>query len=90
MPNLVGLSMRQALAELQSRGLVLGKLIYVQDMATNNVLRQLHGNREINPGKTIETDTVIDLVLGLNSETRHTGAMRRRLRIFTRRKLSVY
>lgn len=69
MPNLVGLSMRQALAELQSRGLVLGKLIYVQDMATNNVLRQLHGNREINPGKTIETDTVIDLVLGLNSET---------------------
>ena len=67
MPNLVGLSMRQALAELQSRGLVLGKLIYVQDMATNNVLRQLHGNREINPGKTIETDTVIDLVLCLNS-----------------------
>lgn len=69
MPNLVGLSMRQALAELQSRGLVLGKLIYVQDMATNNVLRQLKGNREIAPGRTIEADTEIDLVVGLNPET---------------------
>lgn len=69
MPDLVGLSMRQALAELQSRGLVLGKLIYVEDMATNNVLRQLRGNREIAPGISIETDTVIDLVLGLNPDT---------------------
>lgn len=69
MPDLVGLSMRQAIAELQSRGLVLGKLIYVEDMATNNVLRQLKGNREIAPGNTIETDTVIDLVLGLNPDT---------------------
>lgn len=69
MPNLVGLSMRQAMAELQSRGLVLGKLVYVEDMATNNVLRQLRGNREIAPGRTIETETVIDLVVGLNPET---------------------
>ncbi len=69
MPNLVGLSMRQALAELQSRGLVLGKLIYVEDMATNNVLRQLLGNREIAPGRSIETDTVIDLVVGLNPDS---------------------
>lgn len=68
-PNLVGLSMRQALAEIHSRGLVLGKLIYVQDMATNNVLRQLRGNREIEPGVMVESDTVIDLVLGLNPET---------------------
>lgn len=69
MPNLVGLSMRQALAELQSRGLVLGKLIYVEDLATNNVLRQLRGNREIAPGRDVETDTVIDLVVGLNPDT---------------------
>lgn len=69
MPNLIGLSMRQALAELQSRGLVLGKLIYVRDMATNNVLRQLHGNKEIDPGTTVETDTVVDLVVGLNPDT---------------------
>ena len=60
MPNLVGYSMRQAKAELGSRGLVLGKLIYVSDMATNNVLRQLLKNREIQPGTLIETGTAID------------------------------
>lgn len=69
MPDLVGLSMRQAMAELQSRGLVLGKLVYVEDLATNNVLRQLRGNREIEPGRTVETETVIDLVVGLNPDT---------------------
>ena len=50
MPNLVGYSMRQAKAELNSRGLALGKLIYVNDIATNNVLRQIYRNREIRPG----------------------------------------
>lgn len=66
MPNLVGLSLRQAKAEILSRGLVLNRLIYVQDMATNNVLRQLKGNREIEPGAMVESETPIDLVLGLN------------------------
>lgn len=68
-PDLVGLSMRQAIAELQSRGLVLGNLIYVEDMATNNVLRQLRGNREIDPGTSVDSETVIDLVVGLNPDT---------------------
>lgn len=67
MPNLIGYSMRQAMAELQSRGLVLGELVYVQDIATNNVLRQLRNNREIAPGTMIESESVIDLVVGLNS-----------------------
>ena len=66
MPDLVGLSMRQAKAELLSRGLVLGKLVYVQDMATNNVLKQIRGEEEIMPGTMIESETVIDLVVGLN------------------------
>lgn len=67
MPDLIGYSTRQAKAELLSRGLVLGKLIYVQDMATNNVLRQLHNNLEIEPGSMVESEAVIDLVVGLNS-----------------------
>lgn len=67
MPDLVGLSMRQAKAELLSRGLVLNRLIYVQDLATNNVLRQLRGNREIEPGTMVESESAIDLVVGLNS-----------------------
>ena len=36
MPNLVGYSTRQAKAELSSRGLNLGKIVYVEDIATNN------------------------------------------------------
>ena len=66
MPDLVGLSLRQAKAELMSRGLVLNRLVYVQDMATNNVLRQLKGNREIEPGAMVDSESAIDLVLGLN------------------------
>ena len=66
MPNLVGLSLRQAKAELMSRGLVLDRLVYVQDMATNNVLRQLKDNKEIEPGAMIDSESHIDLVLGLN------------------------
>ena len=67
MPNLIGYSMRQAKAELLSRGLGLGKLIYVQDMATNNVLKQMYRNQEIEPGTQIESESVIDLVVGLNN-----------------------
>lgn len=72
MPNLVGYSMRQAKAELLSRGLNLGKLIYVDDIATNNVLKQIHGSREIRPGVQIESGSDIDLVLGLNEEDKET------------------
>lgn len=66
MPNLVHVSLRQAKAELQAKGLVLGKLNYVSDIATNNVLRQqMHGS-DVRPGKEIYTGSTIDLVLGLN------------------------
>lgn len=73
MPNLVGYSMRQAQAELLSRGLNLGKLIYINDIATNNVIRQLYNNREIKPGKSINSGSDIDLVVGLNSSDNTTN-----------------
>ena len=66
MPNLVGYSLRSAAAELSSRGFELGRLIYVKDMATNNVLRQLYQNREIESGEMIPGEASIDLVLGLS------------------------
>ncbi|MBQ6086849.1 MAG: PASTA domain-containing protein [Bacteroidales bacterium] len=72
MPNLVGYSMRQAKAALLSRGLNLGRLIYVDDIATNNVLKQLHSNRQIAPGDQVESGAEIDLVVGLNGEDRLT------------------
>lgn len=74
MPNLVGYSMRQAKAELSSRGLALGRLVYVSDIATNNVLRQLYQNKEIPSGTSVESGAAIDLVVGLNSEDSRTYA----------------
>jgi len=66
MPNLIGYSMRQARAELMSKGLNLGTLIYVKDIATNNVLKQLYHNVEIKPGTQIESGSIINLVVGLD------------------------
>ena len=74
MPLLVGYSMRQAKAELSSRGLNLGRLIYVNDIATNNVLKQFNNSREIAAGTKIESGSVIDLMVGLNSEDNRTYA----------------
>lgn len=72
MPNLTGLSMRQAKAELSSRGLSLGRLIYVDDIATNNVIRQIYRNHTVRPGKQIETGSEIDLEVGLNPSDNQT------------------
>ncbi len=66
MPNLIHVSLRQAKAELSAKGLVLGRLKYVSDIATNNVLRQQYRGSDIEPGRQIYTGSVIDLVLGLN------------------------
>lgn len=65
-PNVVGYSLRQASAELMARGLTIGKLVYRSDMATNNVLEQRYKGRQVVPGTLVETESQIDLVLGLN------------------------
>ena len=72
MPNLVGYSMRQAKAELSSRGLALGNLIYVNDMATNNVLKQQYRGRDIPSGTSIDSGAEVDLVVGLNPSDNQT------------------
>ena len=66
MPDLVGLSLRQARTQLQEKGLVVGKLTYREDIATNNVLEQTYRGKKIAPGKKIECENHIDLVLGLD------------------------
>lgn len=71
-PNLIGYSTRQAMAELDTRGLSLGKIVYVNDMATNNVLKQRYKGRNIEPGAMIEAEASIDLVVGLNSGNNQT------------------
>ncbi len=72
MPNLVGLSLRQAKVELTSRHLVLGHLIYVPDIATNNVLAQMRDYQDIPAGEKIDVGTVVDLKLGLSSNDPYT------------------
>lgn len=71
-PSLVGLSMRQAKVELTTRGLKLGRLIYVDDMATNSVLAQLVKGEEIAPGASVDVGTTVDLRLGLNRADGYT------------------
>lgn len=72
MPNLVGYSTRQAMAELNTRGLTLGKIIYVKDMATNNVLKQRYKGKNIEPGAMIEAESSVDIVAGLNPDNCET------------------
>jgi len=63
-PNIVGVSFRQAKALLESNGLLIGKLEYVRDIATNNVLNQKYRGIRIIPGSQIPKLSKIDLVLG--------------------------
>jgi len=72
MPSVTGYSLRQAKAELTARQLRVGKLIYVSDMATNNVLNQRFNGRVIEPGTMIETESEIDLEVGISSDEERT------------------
>jgi beta-lactam-binding protein with PASTA domain len=64
--------LRQAKAELASRQLRVGRLIYVSDMATNNVLGQRYNGKSVVPGTMIETESEIDLEVGISSDAERT------------------
>ncbi len=72
MPDLVGYSLRQAQSELTANQLSLGKLIYEEDIASNNVLGQIYRGRAIEPGKKIPSESVIDLKVGINDKDSST------------------
>ena len=72
MPNLIGYSLNEARAELNNRGLALGKLSYTQDIATNNVLRQTVRGRNVRAGDLVVSGSDVDLTLGLSSDERPT------------------
>ena len=65
MPNLIGYSLNEARAELNNRGLSLGRLNYTQDIATNNVLRQSVRGRTVRAGDLVISGSDVDLTLGL-------------------------
>ncbi len=73
MPSIIGYSLRQAKAELAAKQLNVGKLIYVNDMATNNVLSQRFEGSFIATGTMIETESEIDLELGMSPDNSMTS-----------------
>jgi eukaryotic-like serine/threonine-protein kinase len=64
MPDVVGVSIRQAKAILETAGLTVGRIRYVPDIAMNEVLHQQTGGRDIVMGTSIIKGSRIDLVLG--------------------------
>jgi beta-lactam-binding protein with PASTA domain len=72
MPNVVGYSLRQAKTVLVASGLHVGRLDYVEDMATNNVLGQRCGGRPVPPGTSLPADSQIELVVGKNYTSEST------------------
>lgn len=72
MPNLYGYSVTQARSELKNRGLNLGKLNYVKDIATNTVLGQYCNGRELSAGDLVVNGSDIDLKVGVGSEDNTT------------------
>ena len=65
MPDLIDLSLRQAVNSLRSKGLKISQLQYVEDFAGNAILEQLYEEEVIEPGTIIEKGSGIDLVVGL-------------------------
>lgn len=64
MPNLIGMSFRNAILELRSLGLKLGDTTFIPDIAKNAVKDQLEQGSAIKPGTPIRMGTTIDLVIG--------------------------
>jgi len=71
-PDVVGFSLRQAKAVLQSQELTIGRLRYIPDIATNNVLRQSYKGRSLDGNLKIDAGSAIDLDLGLSETGAHT------------------
>lgn len=64
MPNLLNLSLRQALVSLESSGLVVNTLSFTEHFARNAIVSQLFEGTVIEPGTAIYRGSPIELVLG--------------------------
>jgi beta-lactam-binding protein with PASTA domain len=64
MPNLVSMSLRNAVAVLRQYGLNVGDTVYKPDFARNSVLDQQYNGETVKPGASIQQGSSITLVLG--------------------------
>lgn len=69
LPELAGLTVRQAVNELLGSGLEVGRLKYVEDPYKNNIVDQTCKGKTVYAGQQIERGSVIDLVVGLGDGT---------------------
>jgi len=72
-PDVVGLSLRQAKATLEMQGFEVGRLSFARDMASGNVLSQLHRGRAVQPKELITVGSRIDLLLGKSRDSERTA-----------------
>jgi beta-lactam-binding protein with PASTA domain len=63
-PDLIHKSSKLAQAQLKVRGLKIGEISYVPDIAKNAVLKMLANGKTLKAGDEVEKGTKIDLVLG--------------------------
>lgn len=68
MPDLKFLTLRQAISELESSGLKVGKLQYIQTFDEDAVQQQFYENQVIEPGTKIEKGSVINMTVGMGSK----------------------
>ena len=73
MPDVIGYSLRQAQDNIENRGLKVGNINYVPDIAVNYVLKQLYKNREVAPKTKINKGSRIDLVVGMGVSSERTA-----------------
>lgn len=73
MPNIVGVTLRQAKAILDQQGLIVGNLIFVPDIAVNNILEQKYKGKQIEPGTLIAKGSRVDLILGRGMQNEKAG-----------------
>lgn len=69
LPELAGLTVRQAVSELHNCGLEVGKLKFIEDPYKNTVIDQTCKGKAIYAGQQIERGSVIDLVIGMGDGT---------------------
>lgn len=76
MPNLFGYSVTEARSELQNRGLNMGYLSYVKDIATNTVLDQSVDGVEVKAGDLVVSGSTVDLTVAVADENNQTEVPR--------------
>ena len=64
MPNLVDLSLKMAIATLETYGFTVGELEYKPDLARDAVIAQKIDDEEIEPGAMVTKGATINLVMG--------------------------